>query len=234
MTSLVGEDRFLEMRAAPTEVDGVAIAFSDITERKIAEQHRKLLIDELNHRVKNTLAVVQSIAAQTFKDSVVSPELRASYEGRLMALSRAHGLLTRESWESAPLRQLLNDAISPFNMHRFDMRAADLRLAPKPAVSLVLALHELATNATKYGALSNDGGKVTITCAVETEEIPMFRLVWMERGGPAVTPPAARGFGSRLIERGLAAELGGHVVLDYASDGLVCTIEAPLSNMEST
>lgn len=231
--SLLQQGRFVEMRAAPAETGGIAVAFSDITERKVSEQHRKLLIDELNHRVKNTLAVVQSIAAQTFKDDQTSPQARAAYEGRLMALSSAHGLLTEESWESAPIKQLLLDALSAFDIDRFKFDISPLRIAPKPAVSLVLALHELATNATKYGALSNDQGSVVISCDIAGDEEPLFQLVWREIDGPRVVKPSKKGFGTRLIQRGLAAEFGGQVGLDFETGGLTCTIVAPLRNMVS-
>jgi PAS domain S-box-containing protein len=202
-----------------------------ITERKRAEAHRQLLVNELNHRVKNTLAVVQGLAQQSFKDERVPSELRSAFEGRLMALAAAHNVLTRENWESAPLRQIVDDAVRPFGPARFRTSGPDLRIEPKPAVSLALALHELATNAAKYGALSAEGGSVELDWTVQPGDALGFHLRWCETGGPAVAPPTHRGFGSRLIERGLAAELDGEVKMDYRPDGVCCDIRAPLDRL---
>ena len=234
MESVVRPGRFVEIRTAPKENGGVAISFSDVTERKLAERHRELLVNELNHRVKNTLAVVQSIAVQSFKDERVPDAARRAFEGRLLALSDAHSLLTRENWESAQLRSIVDNALRPFGAHRFAFDGPDIRVSPKAAVSLALALHELCTNAAKYGALSNEEGRIRIRCSVEGTDLPAFRMRWEEQGGPPVAPPTGRGFGSRLIERGLAAEIGGRVTLRYAATGVTCEIETPLANMEGT
>lgn len=199
-----------------------------ITERKRAEEHRLLLINELNHRVKNTLAIVQGIAQQSFKSEAVPPELREAFEGRLSALGAAHNVLTRESWESAPLRQITEDAARPFGLTRFSIGGPEIRIAPKPAVSLALTLHELATNAAKYGALSVEGGRVLLHWSVENG---LFNLEWREEGGPPVAAPTRRGFGSRLIERGLAGEIGGQTGVDYAADGLRWRVCAPLDRL---
>lgn len=233
MRSVLKPDRFVEIRTAPKEGGGIAVSFSDVTERKEAERHRELLVNELNHRVKNTLAVVQSLAVQSFRDERVPDHARRAFEGRLLALSDAHNLLTRESWASAPLRQIIENALRPFGgANRFDYAGPDLRIGSKASVSLALALHELCTNAAKYGALSQEGGRARIDCSVEQGEPPVFHLRWEEQGGPSVMPPSGRGFGSRLIERGLAAEIGGIVRLRYPPTGVVCEIEAPLPNME--
>jgi PAS domain S-box-containing protein len=202
-----------------------------ITDRKRAEEHRQLLMNELNHRVKNTLAIVQGIAQQSFKDERVPRELRATFEGRLAALAAAHNVLTRENWGSAPLRRIVDDAVLPFGPARFAIEGVDMRIAPKPAVSLALALHELATNAAKYGALSNETGRVELQWSEERGDHSTFVLDWREVGGPPVQPPTHRGFGSRLIERGLAAELDGKVRMDYQPDGLRCHIRVPLERL---
>jgi PAS domain S-box-containing protein len=202
-----------------------------VTERKRADAHRKLLINELNHRVKNTLAVVQGIAQQTFKDERVPPELRVAFEGRLTALAAAHNVLTRENWRSAPLGRIIEDAVRPFGTARFRFEGPDLRIAPKAAVSLALALHELATNAAKYGALLSEAGQIDLSWWVEPNERLGFRLRWCEKGGPPVSPPQHRGFGSRLIERGLAAELEGEVKMEYRPEGLCCEMRAPLDRL---
>jgi PAS domain S-box-containing protein len=203
----------------------------DMTQAKRDEAHLRLLVDELNHRVKNTLAIVQGIAQQTFKADVDPVVARRAFEGRLAALSEAHNLLTREHWGPVSMRQIIGDAVAPHGMVgiRFALDGPDLPIAPKTAISLALAIHELATNAVKHGALSQPEGSVAIAWSkVDSAEGPRLALSWTERGGPPVATPSRRGFGTRMIERGLAAELGGKVHIDFAPAGLVCTVDAPL------
>ena len=197
-------------------------------ERARAEQHQLLLINELNHRVKNTLASVQAIAFQTLRGEASLAEARARFEARLMALSGAHDLLTEENWGGASLERVVNDAIEHLagEAGRFAVEGEPLRLAPRAALALTMALHELGTNAAKYGALSVDGGRVSIDW---TRSGDRLRLHWRETGGPPVVPPTRRGFGSRLIERGLAADLGGAASLHFDPAGLRCDIEASLA-----
>jgi PAS domain S-box-containing protein len=226
-----GEERWLHSYG--NRIDGrsgeparfVGVSF-DITTAKRAEQHQRLLINELNHRVKNTLAIVQAISHQSFAGEGLSRDARRAFEGRLAALSAAHNLLTDQNWEGASLHQVIGDGMAAYHGgERVTIQGPDLPLAPKTSVSLAMAVHELATNATKYGALSAPEGRINIRWAVETDRL---NLIWRESGGPAVTPPAKRGFGSRMIERGLAAELGGRVRIDFAAAGVVCTVDAPL------
>jgi PAS domain S-box-containing protein len=220
-----------QMRAPGGEVLGVAAVMRDITARRRAEDYQRLLINELNHRVKNTLAIIQAIAQQSFGGGRASKEAMASFEGRLMALSAAHDLLTRENWESASMRRIVEDAVAPHDSGsgRFRTEGPDLRLPPKTAVSLALALHELATNAAKYGALSDPAGHVEIVWTSEARgDSTWLRFKWSEHGGPPVAPPSRRGFGTRLIERSLAAEFEGEVKLDFRREGIVCTVDAPL------
>ncbi|GGE97139.1 PAS domain-containing sensor histidine kinase [Sphingomonas prati] len=198
--------------------------------------HQILLINELNHRVKNTLATVQSIAMQTFRDrggAGASPEQRELFESRLIALAIAHDVLTRENWESAQLRDVVLEAVAAHcggDVNPFTVEGPEARLTPKMALGWSMALHELCTNAVKYGALSVPDGTVAIRWSVEREEkADQLNFIWEERGGPSVTEPSSKGFGSRLIERQLARELGGHVELIYAPKGVNCTIKAPLS-----
>lgn len=200
----------------------------DIHERKVAEEHQRLLINELNHRVKNTLASVQAIAFQTLRGDIPLAEARASFEARLMALSAAHNLLTEENWGGASLERVVGDATEHLagGSARFDVDGAPLRLAPRAALALAMALHELGTNAAKYGALSVDGGRVSIAWTTEGGRL---RLEWRESGGPPVEIPKRRGFGSRLIERGLEADLGGAAALHFDPGGLRCSIEASLA-----
>lgn len=217
---------------------GVAAVMRDISERKRTERElqrtrdrQRLLINELSHRVKNSLAIVQAIAQQSFKGSNSSPEARAAFEGRLAALASANDLLTRESWDTASMKQVIQDAVAPYRgqQERFEIEGPDLRLQPRTAVALALALHELATNAVKYGALSSNEGCVEIKWSVDdTGEARQLRLVWQEKGGPQVEAPQHRGFGSKLIERSLAAEFGGEATIDFLSEGVKCTVLAPL------
>ena len=201
----------------------------DVTERRRAEERQQLLVNELNHRVKNTLALVQGLALQSFKDGRDPAEARTAFQQRLAALAAAHDLLTRESWEGATLARLIEEAIGHHNSSEMRIAAAGppVTLGPKAAVSLVIALHELATNAAKYGALSTRSGTVSIDWTVDSAG--RLILEWRERGGPPVAPPQRRGFGSRMIERALAADLGGGVRIDFDPAGLVCRIEASLA-----
>jgi PAS domain S-box-containing protein len=206
----------------------VAVILNDITERKRHERHQQLLLNELNHRVKNTLATVQSMAMQSFRAGTDPEEARRQFEGRLMALSRAHDILTRESWGGAALADIVQEALAPYRDHRHDRLHAHgppVWLPPRHALAFAMVLHELCTNAVKYGALSAQEGEVAIDWSVSADGL---RLHWVESGGPAVSPPTRRGFGSRLIERGLRHEIGGRVALLFAPSGLTCTIEAPL------
>jgi PAS domain S-box-containing protein len=236
-----GSLRWIEARAVvladanghPQRYVGVNV---DITERKKAEEHQRLLVDELNHRVKNTLSIVQSLAQQTFRSDACSPAARDAYEGRLAALSAAHNVLTRESWEHAQFRDIIEGALAPFAIGegRLSLDGPDILLPPKTAVSFAMAFHELATNCVKHGSLSTRLGEVKISWEIAANDAgSRLRLLWQESGGPVVVAPARRGFGSRMIERGLAAELSGTVTLTFAEKGVRCEIDAPLANGSS-
>jgi two-component sensor histidine kinase len=207
----------------------IAFTAVDITARKRTEEQRQLLINELNHRVKNTLATVQSIAAQTLRGTGSMIEARDAFTDRLIALAKAHDVLTRESWEGAELHDIITDATGPHGgRDRFHVSGPPVWLSPTLSLSLSLALHELATNAAKYGALSNETGTVTVSWEVsDPVGAPRLALRWAESGGPPVQPPTRQGFGSRLI-RGLSAEIGASATVDYAPDGLVCVLTAPV------
>ncbi|CAN5733446.1 hypothetical protein BH10PSE6_BH10PSE6_50820 [soil metagenome] len=224
LSVLVGPRR-LAFRLFPLG-DGMGIVFRDVTDLRSAEEHRELLINELNHRVKNTLTMVQAIAAQTFKDADLPA--RRDFEQRLLTLSSVHSLLTDENWDSAELHDVVRASLRPHLIGariRLDFSGPPLRLKPKSAVAVSMALHELGTNALKYGALSSEAGRVALDWTTEDHR---FRLEWRESGGPAVRPPSRTGFGSRMIERGLSAELRGEVKIDYRPTGVVCTIDSPL------
>jgi PAS domain S-box-containing protein len=221
----------VEIGLSPIETfDGMMVlaAVVDISGRKRAEAQRELLLAELNHRVKNTLAVVQSIAHQTFKDT--DPEARAGFEGRLVALAIAHNLLTQANWENASLERLAADALhlSGPNGKRVSMSGPRILLPPREALAIAMALHELYTNAVKYGALSNEAGRVALAWSRPDDPQDRLDLVWREHGGPAVSPPRRRGFGSLLLERTLANDLHGSVTMEFRPEGLVCSIAAPL------
>jgi two-component sensor histidine kinase len=196
----------------------------EIQERLRAERRQQLLIHELNHRVKNMLATVQSVARQSLGRARDDGPL-ADFENRLMALAWAHDVLTKERWAGASLTTILTRTLSPHaEPERVSLEGPDLRVSPKMALALAMGAHELAINAVKHGALSNEAGRVRVRWSVEADRLV---LDWQERGGPAVTPPTARGFGSRLLERGLAHELGGEVGLAFEPAGLRCRISAP-------
>jgi len=210
--------------------NGIHAIARDVSEAKRFETHQRLLIDELNHRVKNTLAIVQGIAQQSFKEGIDLKAARSAFEGRLAALSEAHNLLTREQWSPVSMTQIIRDAVAPHGGNgRFSCDGHDLVIPPKTAISLALAMHELATNAVKHGALSVPEGSVAIAWRV-CEATGGRRLIldWREQDGPPVIPPVRRGFGTRMIERGLAAELAGKVAIEFRPEGVHCTVDAPL------
>ncbi|HEV2532534.1 HWE histidine kinase domain-containing protein [Phenylobacterium sp.] len=204
----------------------------EIAERTRAEEHQRLLINELNHRVKNTLATVQSIAAQARRAGDDPLSSYETFSDRLMALSRAHDVLTAQRWEGVDLVDIVAGAVRPFGADagRFKISGPSVWMEPQAALALAMALHELATNAAKYGALSVTTGEVSLTWTVKPdgEDGLALDLTWRESKGPKVAPPSRKGFGSRLLERGLAAELNGVVTVDYRPDGLVCEMRARL------
>jgi two-component sensor histidine kinase len=209
----------------------------DVTEEKLAAERQELLINELNHRVKNTLATVQSLAAQTLRTSDGNLAARQAFEARLIAVSKAHDVLTRENWEGASLGDIAAQVLAAYRDAAPDhltIEGPPVRLAPRSALALAMALHELATNAAKYGALSTKAGRVRLSWRVEGgpsgEGGRTLQVRWAEEDGPPVSPPARKGFGSRLMERNLAADLDGAVTLDFAASGVVCTIEMPLAD----
>ncbi|WP_205790211.1 PAS domain-containing protein [Microvirga makkahensis] len=212
---------------------GTIIEVRDIRAEKKAQEHQRLLINELNHRVKNTLATVQSITSQTLRNAATAQDAKDALEGRLLALSRTHDVLTRENWESAELREIVEQAVEPYRGQgedRFHLEGPWIRLPPRMALALAMALQELATNAGKYGALSNVTGMIRVTWEVDDLQVPArLHLQWREAGGPIVAPPTRRGFGTRLIERSLAQDLNGEAQILFAVTGVVCTVDAPIA-----
>lgn len=203
-----------------------------------ARHHGTFLLQELDHRVKNTLAIVQSISRQTVR-ATPSPEAFAEvFENRILALSQAHELLTRRAWGRAGLDEILEKALAPFSAalaDRFDIIGPALTFSAETSVSVHMTLHELAVNAAKHGALSTAEGRVVIRWTVdEAASPPMLTLTWREVGGPVVRgPPEHKGFGSQMIQRGLARDLSGQASLDFPASGFVYTLRAPLSQRVS-
>lgn len=207
-------------------------AATDVTERVNHEQHLHLLINELNHRVKNTLAIVQSMVLQTLRTCPEEGLAAELIESRLQALARTHDMLTRSLWMGATLEEIVHMAVGhciEIDPSRFDVQGPQVMLEPKRAVALSMALHELCTNAIKYGALSVPGGRVRMHWMRSDGDQPRLLIDWEETGGPPVAPePGRRGFGTRLLQRGLKHDLGGDVALEFAPTGARCHIETPL------
>lgn len=206
------------LRNAEGRITGWVGSSSDIHDRVIAEGQQKLLINELNHRVKNTLATVQSLATQSAAQGRTTAEYRNLFEGRLLSLSAAHNLLTASNWEGVSLPDLVARALDPWTVgSRFVSAGPAVWLSPRQALSISMALHELATNAAKYGALSAPDGRVEISWSVDGGRL---HLHWREMGGPEVKAPLRRGFGSRLLEHGIGRELGAEASLAFKPNGL--------------
>jgi two-component sensor histidine kinase len=205
---------------------GLAFAVRMATTIARAEMLHDLLIEELNHRVKNTLAILQAIAVQTFRSATRAE--REKFEGRLGALAEAHNLLSSEKWQGSELKDVLERVLQPYVIsapERVKMFGPRVPLAPRPAVVLSMIVHEIATNAAKYGALSNDSGTIGIDWEVLSGTTgKILRLIWTESGGPPVTAPVHRGFGSRLIERSARDQLGGEATVDFLPRGVVYTL----------
>ncbi len=214
-----------EGRGSERKPVAIAGASRDITELKSGEDLQRLLVNELNHRVKNTLATVQSLVVQTLRGGVDLGTARRVIDARIIALAGAHDLLTARSWSGADIAEVVARALAPFAAGRFVIEGPSLDLSPKQTLALSLALHELATNAAKHGALSQPDGCVTLGWYARDG---VLNLTWRESGGPRVVPPARRGFGSRLLEDALAHDLGGETMLDFASSGVRCSITAAL------
>jgi PAS domain S-box-containing protein len=208
-------------------------SFANLTKHKEEQAQSRMLIDELNHRVKNMLATVQSIVRQASRTNSDPKAIQDFIESRLLALSRSHDLLTRENWKSAGLHDVVLNALEPFRVtggraDRIVIEGENIRFSPPEALALGIAFNELATNAMKYGALSNPTGSILVVWNIEQAlEGNRLLITWTERNGPPVPPRSHTGFGSSVIERGLAHELRGITRLDFRPDGLVCTINIP-------
>jgi len=204
----------------------------DVTEAMVAQEQQRLLINELNHRVKNTLATVQSIAAQTARRAESPEDFREKFETRLVALSQTHNALTRGGWESASLGELLAQEFKPYAGEQVRLEGPEVDLPPRTAVTLGMVFHELATNAAKYGALSSPAGVVRVSwqTVLRAGKAVLLILQWREEHGPPVKTPTRRGFGSRLIEGSVKGELGGVSRMVFDPEGFHCRLEIDLSD----
>lgn len=202
----------------------------EIGEHRRTEEALRLAMRELDHRVKNTLATVQSVAEQTIRSSSSMGEFSAAFNGRVQALARIHDALAARRWDGLPLGELIDLAVGP-HRHRADGIRVDCDGSLVPAElarALGMALHELATNAATHGALSDGSGRVAISARSASDDGARLRIDWRESGGPPIGPPARRGFGLRLVEEALAYETAGRVALEFPADGLRCAIELPI------
>ncbi|WP_437588534.1 AAA family ATPase [Sorangium sp. So ce1000] len=218
-----------------SESQGVAFCL-DVTERKQAEERQRLLMNELNHRVKNTLAIVQAIAMQTLRLAESPKAFADAFLARLLALSQTHDLLNQTSWQGADLHDVVRAELAPHvngDADRVRLVGQDVCLRPEAVVTLGMVFHELTTNAVKYGALSQPSGHVAVTWNVITQEVHerLLHLEWQETDGPPVRPPRRKGFGSRLIERDLGRQLATEVRLDYLPEGVRCVMHLPLARV---
>ena len=231
--------RWVEVDIHPAPDGGLSVAFRDINGRRLAEERQRLLVAELTHRIKNTLALVLAVADQT-RRAVSSPDaFHAVFRDRLAALARAHDALRRDGETGTTLEAVAREALAPYGAGRAGAVAPrvvvvggpEVRLSSGAAVALGMAFHELATNAAKHGALSVPGGRVRLSwdeAEADADGARWHEVLWEEAGGPSIPePPSRRGFGTRLLERGLAAQIGGAVSLDFAATGLRCRIRLP-------
>lgn len=209
----------------------ILLAIEEISERKRATAHQEMLIGELNHRVKNVLATVQAIMTQTLRQSASLEDFKTAFAGRLHALAQAHNLLVQKEWIGADVGQIVKDVLMPYRTHEKSGVVAEgpgLVVRPQVGVALMLILHELATNAVKYGALSAPTGQLRVTWHREGEgPAERIHVRWREVGGPKVQAPLRQGFGTRLIERSTAHELGGEARLEFLEEGLRCELIFP-------
>lgn len=220
------------------QADGTALSFIDVTPIVHSRSQERVLIAELNHRVRNMLQVVVGLARQTLHRSEDLQQFEKAFFGRMQALARAYELLSRDGWHKVPISDLLNAQLSPFMTEggRFSSDGERLLLTANAALSLGLVLYEFATNSTKYGALSVPTGHVHVSWRIElrSDDELQFILRWQESGGPAVKPPTRHGFGSELVHRQLKYELDGNATMDFAESGLIITLVIPARDAVET
>ena len=230
-----GNPRYWDVQVGPIfdpngNVESILSVSRDITKMKEAEDRRHMLALELRHRLKNTIALIQALARQTMKTGRVE-DLLPAFLARLTVMSSAHNILTQDEWSNAQIADVVEAALMPYtDLARLRIDGPQLSLSSKCALGLALGLHELATNAAKYGALSRHGGSVEVTWKITDNK---FLFVWREIGGPRVSPPTEVGFGTRLIERALAGYFSGSARVEYPETGIVFTLNAPAEALTS-
>lgn len=212
---------------------GLLKVMRDETRSRLADEQRVLLLNELNHRINNTLVTVQSLVEQTLRATDTDRRVRENLTARILALADAHKLLVDQNWAGADIRTIVEKAVSPYESEgdrRLRVDGPNVRLSPQQAVSMTLVLHELTTNAVKYGALSTPGGRIEASWNLHYDELGARHMtfLWVESGGPPVSMPERRGFGSRLIARSLGDETGGRARIEYAPEGVRCGVHLPL------
>ena len=210
----------------------LAQAGIDAKEREAADKLQKLILEELHHRIKNTLATVSAIASQSLRAATSIEHGQHAIEGRLIALGRAHDLLLQARWANADLASTIRSATKPYDSDgggRFSISGPDIKITSSAVIALAMTLNELCTNTTKFGALSAPAGYVEIGWAVDDDK-QRLRLVWEEKSGPVVVAPLRRSFGTRMIES-LGQQLNGHVQLDYEPSGFIYTLDVPLRSL---
>jgi two-component sensor histidine kinase len=234
-TFLQAENDGLRLLLEQAGIDARALlaqAGIDAREREAADKLQKLILEELHHRIKNTLATVGAIASQSLRNATSLAQGQQAIESRLFALGRAHDLLLQARWTSASLDHIVRGATAPFESQdaaRFSIAGPELAITSGAVIALAMTLNELCTNATKFGALSVPSGRIAIRWDVD-EAGQRLRLSWTESGGPAVTAPTRRSFGTKLIET-LGKQLNGSVDLAYAASGFVYVLDAPLGSL---
>jgi len=234
---LSAENDSLRLLLEQASIDAKALlaqAGIDAKEREAADKLQKLILGELHHRVKNTLATVSAIASQSFRAATSIEHGQKAMEGRLIALGRAHDLLMQVSWANASLTHTLSDATDPYDGHggrRFHFNGPDIRITSGAVIALAMTFNELCTNTTKFGALSNSAGRVEIAWTID-ETKQRLRLIWTEKNGPVVEPPTRRSFGTRMMES-LGQQLNGQVQLAYDPSGFVYSLDVPLNSVRA-
>ena len=234
---LAAENVSLRLLLAQAEIDAqslLAQAGIDAREREAADKLQKLILEELHHRIKNTLATVSAIASQSLRNVSGAEHAQHAIEGRLLALGRAHDLLLQARWTSADLGKIVRGATEAFDnpdAPKFTIEGPDVRMTSGAVIAISMTLNELCTNTTKFGALSVPAGRVAIAWTLD-HETQRLRLVWTETNGPVVQAPAQRSFGSRLIET-LGKQLKGEVQLRYEPSGFVYALDVPLASLNA-
>ena len=212
----------------------LAQAGIDAADQRVAERLQRLVLEELHHRVQNTLAIVMAITSQSLRTAKSLNDAKEAIEHRLLALGRVHDLLLQSNWTSAKLAAIVKAATDPFdrdNDSRFIVQSSNIDVSPGAVLPLAMVLNELCTNAVKYGALSNATGRVDITSTIDNSQ-KLFRLKWAESGGPTVAIPTHRSFGSRLIEHSFVRQLQGEAQLKFEPSGVVCVLDIPLAALK--